>query len=286
VNPTSAVWRNLTLGYGSPYRILTVEGWEELPAARYDKQARASAHGAHPSAVWSEERIVTITGFCWSSTARDQLLAQLQASMTFGDGEEPLTITLAGRTLTAQAQLLAARPTLLKGEWGVGRFGWLAQWRCPDPLRYGAVHTISTPLPLAGGGLQYNLYKAGKLNYGASGITGRIVLTNPGTSAASILFGVHGALPQGYEISAAGDRLRSPVVVPSGQTIELDTAAGTVLVEGTASRRGDLTVADWMTVPKAALDGTPGELEVQFTSLGGARDASALLTATWAETYW
>jgi hypothetical protein len=277
LSKTSITWRDLTVGAGTPYRMLTLEGWEELPGARYEQQPRTNAHGAHPSPVYSDERIVNATGWCWTSDQRDQLLADFRARFTFEDDTEPLTITAAGKTLTAGGQVIAAQPSLLRGQWGVGRFGWLLKWRCPDPLRYGAPVTVSTGLPSAGGGLAYPL--AYPLDYGATGATGRLTLANSGTAPAPIVFAVTGSLDQGFEISAAGQRLTYPVPVPAGQVIELDTAAGTVLVEGTASRRGNLSNADWMTVPKG------GELTVQFTSLG-AFDPAALLAATVSGTNW
>lgn len=278
MNPTSALWRGLLLGAGSLYRIRALDGWEELPAPRYDKTPRARAHGTHSSAVWADERIVTVEGWCWTAAERDQMLAALQATMTFDGGEEPLTITAAGRTLTAQAQLLAARPQLLRGEWGVGRFGWLAQWRCPNPLRHGPAQTATTGLPTSGGGLTYPL--AYPLGYGTGGNPGRLTLTNPGTAAASIVFVVSGPLAGGFELSASGMRLRYPVTVPAGQPVTIDTAAGTVTVEnGTADRRGNLTVADWMQVPPGA------SLTVQFTALG-AYDPAASLSATIRPAYW
>lgn len=287
MEPTTAVWRGLTLGHDTDFRIRELEGWEELPSARYDKTPRSNAHGAHPSEVWSDERIVTITGWSWSSTDRDRLLRQLRAHLAFGDAaQEPLTITVAGRTLTAGAQLIAARPALIRGEWGIGRFGWVAQWRCPDPLRYGPTLTDDTALPSSGGGLQYNLYKPGKLDYGPAGVLGRITLVNEGSAPAPIRFAVLGAHDVGFEISGGGKRLTYAAPVPSGVTVELDTATGDVLVEGTASRRGNLSAADWMLIPAASVDGTAGQLTVQFTSLGGVRDPAALLTATWAEANW
>lgn len=279
MEPTTLTWRDLAIGAGTDYRILSLEGWEEDPPSRYDKQPRARAHGAHPSPVWADERIVTVEGWCWSTTERDRLLARLRRATGLSvPGEQPLAIAAAGRTLTAGAQLIRAVPSLLRGQWGVGRFGWLLQWRCPDPLRYGTPVTLSTGLPTSGGGLTYPLTYP--LNYGQLGDTGQLILDNPGTADAPILFAVTGALPEGYEISAAGDRLRYPVPVPAGQVLELDTATGTVLVEGTASRRGNLTDADWLTIPAG------GSLTVQFTSLGGVYDPAARLTATWAETHW
>lgn len=286
MNPTSGVWRDLAFGAGTDYRIRTLEGWEELPPSRYDKKPRTQGHGAHPSKVWGDERIVTVEGWCWSAAERDAQLLAFQRRMTFDGGEELLTVTVAGRTLTAWAQLITARPMLLRGDWGLGRFGWLVQWRCPDPRRYGAPLTLSTGLPTSGGGLVFPLFATGFLEFGALGNTGQIVLSNAGTAPASILFQVTGGLPQGYEISAAGQRLTYPVEVPAGQVIDLNTADGSVLVEGTASRRGSLTVADWMQVPAAAPDGTPGSLTAQFTSLGGAYDPAARLDATVVDTYW
>lgn len=289
MNPTSGLWRDLAFGAGSDYRIRSVEGWEELPPSRYDKKPRTQGHGAHPSKVWSDERIVTVEGWCWTETERDAQLLAFQRRMTFDGGEEPLELTVAGRTLTAAAQLITARPMLVRGEWGLGRFGWLLQWRCTDPRRYGAARTLTTGLPTSGGGLVLPMFSGAPgvgLDFGPLGNPGQITVANAGTAPAALLLQIRGALPAGFEVSAAGDALTYPVEVPSGQVIVVNTADGTVLVEGTASRRGNLTRADWMQVPPADPDGTPGALTLQFTSLGGAYDAAARLEATVVDTYW
>jgi hypothetical protein len=285
LSKTTVTWRGLTIGAGTRYRMRTLEGWEELPPSRYDKQPRVTAHGAHPSPVYADERIVGVEGYCWTGDDRDALLAALRAYFTYEDDAETLTVDVAGRALTAGAQIITAAPKLLRGEWGVGRFGWLLQWRCPDPMRYGPPQSLSTQLPLPGGGLAYPL--AYPLDYGAASISGRITLVNPGTADAPILFTVTGPHDVGFEISAAGKRLTYTAPVPAGQTITLDTATGEVLAEGTASRRGNLAVADWMQIPRAdPATGTPGALTVQYTSLGGVRDPAAVLAATVSEAHW
>jgi len=270
---TSVQWRDLTFATGeaATYRITSLEGWAGRSAPRYDKQNRARAHGSHPSPVYADERIVTVEGRSWSQDDRDAVLLALEQRMTFDGGEEPLTITLAGRELTAFAQFLRCDPILTPNEWGIGRFGWIAQWRCPDPLRYGPVQSaVSTGLPTAGGGLVYPLTYP--LSYGSAGTPGQVTLTNDGTAAAPIVFTVTGSLPAGFEVSASGQRLVYPVPVPAGETLTVDTAAGTILAQGTADRRGNLTVADWITVPPLS------SITLQFTSLGGAYDPAAQLT--------
>jgi hypothetical protein len=289
MNPTSGQWRDLAFGAGTGYRIRTVDGWDELPPSRYEKKLRSQGHGAHPSKVWSDERVVSVEGWCWTAAERDAQLLAFQRRMTFDGGEEPLQLTVAGRTLTAYAQLLLARPMVIRGEWGLGRFGWLVQWRCTDPRRYGNTRTVSTGLPTSGGGLVFPLFSGAPgvgLDFGALGGTGQVTVSNYGTAPASLLLGVRGGLDLGFEVSAAEQALTYPVQVPSGQVIALDTAAGTVLVEGTASRRGNLTRADWIQVPPADPDGNPSQLTLQFTSLGGVYDPAALLEATVVDTYW
>lgn len=280
MEPTSVLWRGLPMGAGTRYRIRSLEGWEARPPARYSKVPRTGGHGTHRSRVLSDERIVTVEGWCWSSVERDQLLADLQAAAGYVDGDDtnPLAVTVAGRALTAGGQLIEARQMLIRGEWGIGRFGWLLQWRCPDPLRYGPARALSTELPNPGGGLTYPLTYP--LDYGAAGTSGSITLTNPGSADAPIVLAARGGHEQGFEVSAAGRRLTYGAPVPAGQVIELDTARGTVLVEGTASRRSNLVRADWLMVPARS------SLTVQYTTLGGARDPGALLTATWSETHW
>ena len=289
MGPTSVLWRGLTLGASSSFRLDTLEGWEERPTGRYSNTPRTRAHGSHRSPVYADERIVTVTGWSFTPEQRDELLADLQAVSGFGDDDEtePLTITAAGRTLSAGAQLIRAVPSLNRGQWGAGWFGWLLQWRCPDPLRYGAPRTLPTGLPTSGGGMAFPLFTSGVLDYGALGNPGQLLLTNAGTAPAPILFAGRGGLPQGWELSAAGDRLTYPVEVPAGQIVEIDTAAGTVLVEGTADRRTNLTYADWLHVPaRDPKTKEPGRLTVQFTSLGGDYDAAAQVFATTQDTYW
>lgn len=282
--PTLVAWRGLTLGGpDSPFRLDTLQGWEDRPPARYTNTPRTRAHGSHRSQVLADERIVTVTGWAFTPEQRDGLLHDLQAASGFGDGDdtEPLAITAAGRTLTAGAQLLRAVPSLNRGRWGSGWFGWLLQWRCPDPLRYGPPRTIGpVGLPTDGDGLTYPL--AYPLAYGAPGSTGQLQLVNAGTAPAPILLSVRGDLPQGVELSSAatGERLTYGLPIPGLQVVELDTAEGTVMVEGTSSRRAALTSADWLHVPAR------GQLTVQLTSLGGAFSATAQVTATTRDTYW
>jgi len=284
VADTEIAWRGVTLGGSGDFRVLKVTGWDDQPPVTDYSQERTRGHGDHVGELFARARTVTVTGEIVDTVNRDTLARRLQAVSTVDSVLRDLTVTMFGLTLTAQARVVA-RALDLTALYDVGNVPFSLQWRCPDPLRYGAAVNPSTPLPLAGGGLAYPL--AYPLPYGDPGITGRIPLTNPGTAPATLLLDIRGGLPEGWLVSAAGQALAYPVAVPSGQTIEVDTGAGTVLVEGTASRRGNLTRADWLTVPAADPEtGQPGQLELQFASLGGARDPNAQLSALMRPAYW
>lgn len=272
-------WRGLTFGGDSPFGLTSIAGWEDLSDVADYSEPRARGNGEHVGDLYGRARIVTVEGEIVDQVALGQLVAELRAATSLDSTVRDLSVDLFGVVLTAGARLLRRSVTVDNSSYSFGAAKFALQWRCPDPLRYDAAETtISTGLPSGGGGLAYPLTYP--LDYGAAGTTGNVTLVNGGTADAPIRFAVRGGLPQGFEISAAGSRLRYPVPVPAGQVIEIDTAAGTVLVEGTASRRQNLTVADWIMVPAGM------SLPVQFTSLGGAFDANASLTAIYAAAFW
>lgn len=277
MSDTQITWGGLTLGGDTDYPINEITGWEDLSDISDLSSDRARGHGEHVGDLYSRSRIVTVEGEIVDGDNRDLLVRALRAATPVSSTVADLSVDLFGEALTAGARIVR-RALKITPEYDIGNVPFALQWRCPDPLRYGAAVSASTGLPVAGGGLVYPL--AYPLSYGADGTPGQLTLSNPGTADAPITFVVSGPLPGGFELSAGGMRLTYPVTVPDGQPVTIDTGTGSVTVEsGTADRRGNLTVADWMHVPAG------GELTVQFTSLG-TFDAGALLEATTRPAYW
>jgi hypothetical protein len=246
VADTRVTWRGLDLGGGNDYHVEAITGWDDLPDLSDLSAARARGHGDHVGDLYSQARIVTVTGSIANRAARNTLAQAVLAATAVSSAVENLTVDTMGQALTTGARL-TRRSLPVGDDYPSGIIPFALQWRCPDPLRYEATQTATTGLPFAGGGLAYPL--AYPLDYGAASTPGQITLTNGGTADTPIVFTVTGPLLSGFEISAAGQRITYPVAVPTGQTITIDTGNGSVLVEGTSDRRADLTSADWLQVP-------------------------------------
>jgi hypothetical protein len=282
------VWRGLTL-YGRADRgrfsFFDWSGWEDLPDPKHEETDRPQAHGRFDAPVFSDQRHVIVSGRCTTPAERDAMLIELQASFNFHAPDElPLTITHAGRTLTALARLLRFKP--VSPDWGAGFIGWAAEWVCSDPLRYGVPVPVSTGFPQMVGGLEYDLYTdsatdTGFLEYGAVSATGRLLVTNAGDEDAWAQFEVAGPVPaEGLEVVriGSGERLRFEGGVSTGSVLVLDSATGLVVIDGYADRSGLLTIRDWSPV-------TPGgSAEFEFIPLGAF--SAATLTATVSPGFW
>src|SRR5690606_33648761 len=134
----TVAWRGVTFSGahdGSPFGVTSLQGWDERPDVRIEWPTRPAGHGTFSGGVWSQDRIVTLGGQFIDRAQRDELLVELEAAM--GPGFDELTITKAGRTLTARAVVTAYRPDT-SSQWGMGAVPYAIEWRCPDPLRYAA----------------------------------------------------------------------------------------------------------------------------------------------------
>ncbi len=285
---TTVEWRGLTLAsdQSSPFGIRNLAGWDELPDSRQESPVRPQAHGRFDTPVWADERVVTLQGQIVSQD-RDALLADLSRVMGWpsgGGAAETLTVTRAGRTLTASARLRAFRtPTDLN--WSVGQVPFAIEWRCADPLRYGPAATLETGFPVLAGGLEFDLFTDGTVNtgyleFGAMSSTGRVVASNAGNADAWPQFTITGPVPP-FQIVAveSGRRLVFSRAVNAGDSLVIDTATGVVLLNGgDVDYSGYLTTAEWASVPAG------GSQTFAFLPVSGT--GTGTMAVTWRPAFW
>lgn len=259
---TAVSWGGLTIssdGQDGQNWLLGLDGWESTPSPVVQDSPRSNAHGSFVTPIWSGPRTVTATGFSLSDTARDALFQATQAPMTLpGDtGTLPLSASVVGRTLSADAQFMGYAPVILnKGFWQAGHFSWVIQWRCPDPLRYGPTVSATCGMPSSGGGLVFPLFiVSGVITWGTVPAPQVASVANNGNADTSVLLTVAAggsALTGGFQIveTVTGSVISYADDLPAGSSVVFDSSSGSVTLNGTADRRGSVTVAQFTQVPK------------------------------------
>lgn len=253
-------WRGAELSTDENARhwVDSLDGWEDSPSSERQQDGRPLQHGSMGAAPLSRARVVRTSGMCRHPESRDQDLAALGRLFALADPEAPpeeLTITHAGRTLTAWVYVTRFSPPMAL--WGAGLFSWRAEWQADDPLRYGPPVQAATGFPTRAGGLRWPLFSdgagtnVGALDYGPPSASGRTTLTNTGVTGAAVQHEITGPIPaEGFEIITigSGDRLVYEGPVGAGSRLVLDGATGAVVIDGVSDRSDVLTVRQWTTV--------------------------------------
>lgn len=284
VSGISFSWSGIDFTTDGPYYLTDVEGWSNPPDASAQDRAISGGHGSAKMPMIRGSRTVTLSGVCVGKDVRDQLLRRLDDAMAFGfdEGEtsSPLAGYVAGQVLTADAQLQRYAPLTQKQMWGRGVFPWSIQWRCPDPLRYGAYRSETSVIGQSGAGLTLPL--ALPAAFPANPIGGQITINNPGNARTPVVLSLQGPLDQpGVIVNGGTARQRSteyPLTLSDSDRLVIDTSSGGALLNGAyrAPRLGSSLTKK--------LELMPGVNSVAALGIAGA--SSPTLTVLYRPAYW
>jgi hypothetical protein len=287
--PTLEDWQvqlgNLLMGPGTPYDIAEAEGLDELPDLRDDDEDRPGQHGQDSGPDKASGRTVDLALEVMGTDAVPYTTALADLRSATAPDEDGATVPLWFRLPGQPVLRLDVKPRKRRiptnSEYEMGFAEADVQLRAPRPFAYGAELTDSTALTSTGtGGLTYPLDYP--LEYGDAGSTGRLVLTNDGTASSRQTYTAWGPFDDaGFELLdlATGRRLVYAAAIDEGSWVVINSANGRVLEQGTASRRYNLTRAQWAPVPPRST------AVVQINALG-VPQATARLDVAWSPTYW
>lgn len=236
---TSIVWRDLTMAAataGADYCLRDLKGWDELPPYTSEDVPVSGRHGGLLTPIRFATRSVTVTGWSAKASTRDALVAALRRATAPGRDTmvtEPLAITHAGQVLTADAQVVAAA-ALPEIGWALGRFGWVVQWLCRDPFRYGPFQSVTSPLalPVTGLALPASLPNA----FPAKPTGGAFTVNNTGTAPASAIYTLQGGITLPGVVVNGGTSNQRIVSysfdLGSSDLLAIDTARGAAFLNG------------------------------------------------------
>ncbi|MFG2330578.1 phage distal tail protein [Streptomyces sp. NPDC048604] len=278
-------WAGLLLGPGTPYAIdrQGLTGWEDLPEADSTDADRPTGHGAWTGAQYARPRRVAGTLWLLPGPGADPLdtLRTLRRALALQDREQWLAVRMHGETLLVRARVvqrvIPADRQLLTG----GPVRAAVQWLAADPRRYeSAEQSARTGPPQPETGLVWPL--TWPLDWGQPAVTGDVPADNDGSAPTQPLIVFHGPCgnPTVTERST-GRRLRYLIDLGPDDELVVDTAAGTVTLNGTASRRH---TAAPDSSPEELFAFAPGRSELAFRP--DRSGPGATVTARWRSAEW
>lgn len=246
--------------------VSTEEGWSSSPDLRSDIADLPGADGGSDAASLYSARQIMLSGAAVAPDPATAAAARLAFSSTLeATRGGTLSCTENGVTLSADVRLTGPVRIAQNGPYG---FDFQLALTAPDPRKYAAAVETSVGLPLAPAGLPFPV--AFPANFGAAS-GGSVSVANGGTVRTWPVLRIAGrAVNPRVTNPVTGDELRLAMTVEAGQYVDIDTAARTVLLQGTASRRSVVSVSgEWLPI-------APGSASLKFGA--DVYDASALLT--------
>lgn len=279
-------WAGLVMGPGTAYEIDSngLTGWEDIPEFDTSDADRPTAHGTWPGARYAKPR--KIAGQLWllPSASGEAALAAIRALrqvLSLSDDARWLAVRLHGETLTVRARvsqrvLPADRTYALQG---VAKAS--VQWQADDPRRYTVdEQTFTTAPPQPESGLTWPL--TWPLDFGQAASTGDITAVNIGSAPTHPVISFNGPCVNPTVADRTnGRRLRYEITLATDDQLVIDTMAGTVTLNGTASRR-HTAAAD--SSPEELFAFQPGADELSFRP--DSSGAGAVMSVTWRSAEW
>lgn len=225
----------LLMGVGTPYAVTGFKGFLDQASVRGGGTPRARQHGEFPEPQFANGAVydLDLDVVSTAATTFTAAVMALEAGTYPQATTRPLWFQLPGHGLQRVNVFCAARSIPGAQEYAFGVTKAALQFTAPDPLKYGATVTASTGLPVPGGGLTYPLVYP--LDYGAGGVSGRVVVSNYGAAPGSPIFTVTGPIDSaGFQVTDVEDAVTVQFTgaVGAGDVFVIDTRTGAATLNG------------------------------------------------------
>lgn len=271
--PGQVQFGGMLIADGTALFLKEVVGWRSI-ATDYADSPLANSHGDRAGGVLAKGLIVTVD--CQlrpSILSRQANVDVIEYHTRLRDEPQPLVFDDGARREFRMARVIARElPDSTDARQGADSPS--IQFKCADPRRYTLVpRSLRLDAPASVGGLDYSpgLNYSPGLVYGEV-TTGQGEARNDGNAVSPVTAVLYG--PMINPRLRIGDRAwELQLTLSAGETLTIDGAAGTVLLDGSADRSQALTdssdLLDWLTIP-------PGVTPATLTTDGG--DGFAALT--------
>lgn len=282
--PYQLAYNGLTFGAGCDVQLVSVTGLREAPATRGGDVAKPRRHGSFGGLTLFGERIVTMTlGVSVTVAAFETVVSGMAAAFAnISDPSLLLPLTFNLSPAWTSARQVTGRVTKagypVDVEYGRQYLKAIpVEITCPDPLIYDTATqspTAGLPSPTAGAGFPIGF----PIAFGAS-VGGSAQVINGGNETMFPAWTFTGPVTW-PTITLGAASLGFQVTLGAGDTLVVDCAAGTAILNGTASRAGTIiTGSTYFGIPPGG--GTIGFSSVDSVQVAGTVTAPGLPAAAW-----
>ncbi|MER7464044.1 hypothetical protein [Streptomyces sp. NPDC097981] len=268
--PGHVQFGELLLGPYTAYRWKNLTGWEDSPGVDSGTVPRSDAHGAYPGRLLAQPRTITLDDIVIRTEPRRMGTAvrSLRAATALREDEQPLVVMLDDEPpLLCFARCLRRSIPVGVGGYAIGVVqGAALQFEATDPRRYSLIEQqAETRLP-------------------SSGLPSPLHAVNAGDAPSHPVITVRGPLSlPSLTNTGTGQVIEYDIDLGAADTLLVDTAAGTVTLNGNASALNTATARSALeqlyTLP-------PGPSSLLFRTAPGAADPRASVSVRWRAAYW
>lgn len=232
--PGQLQYGDMLLGGGTPAGWRELVGWRDTPAADVSDTPRPQAHGSYVGQVFGQSLVVTFTYLLRGTPdAKAAALAAIERYAPMDGVERALVVDDSDGPWLRMARVIARQVPQGKA-FRHGPVECSLQFLCADPRRYSLdEHAGTVTLPESSGGLEYPLVYP--LVYGESS-QGSLSVTNSGSVDTPLVVTFNGPFLDPVLTSDSGWSMGFDINLADGESLVVDTAEGTALLNGEADR--------------------------------------------------
>ena len=257
-------YQGLTIGDGTDFEIKTIDGLESLPDIVQPDLKIDRDQGMYAGLYTAGGRLIAIEYEVHASTDA-QFRADLDTLGTalapIGTVEQPLAFLLPGMAQLGRQSYVRplTRACIIDVDYSHRIARGVMHLFATDPRLYDVtLNSQSVGLPASNGGTSWPV--VWPLSWGSAGAGGLLTCTNAGTFEARPVLTITGPIDNPTITNlTTGMSFTLAITLAPGDTLTIDMKARTVILNGTASRRGNATVAQWWSI-------IPGANSVQFSA--------------------
>jgi Phage tail protein len=257
-------YQGLTIGDGTDFEIKTLDGLESLPDIVNPDVKVDRDQGLYAGTYTAGGRLIAIEYEVHAGTDaafRADLDALGAALAPIALTEQPLAFLLPGMVQLGRQSYVRplTRACVVDIDYTHRIARGVMHLFATDPRLYDVTLNSQTAgLPAGNGGLTWPT--AWPISWGSAGAGGLLTCTNAGTFESRPVLTITGPIDNPTISNlTTGQSFTLAITLIGGDSLVIDMRAKTVVLNGTASRRGNATVANWWTI-------IPGNNSIQFSA--------------------